>query len=126
VPVPDVVGKNQDDAVTSIRNAGLAVNISQQFSNDVDEGTVISQQPRGRSVPRGTTINVVVSKGQDLVQVPGVTGQSFDDANRTLQDQGFTVKRRNFLGGVLDRVLRQNPGAGKRVPRGATITLDVF
>jgi beta-lactam-binding protein with PASTA domain/tRNA A-37 threonylcarbamoyl transferase component Bud32 len=126
VRIPDVVGTNQDDAITSIKKAGLAVNISQQFSNDIDEGKVISQQPRGTSVPRGTTINLVVSRGQDLVEVPGVSGQSFDDANRTLQGRGFTVKRRNFLGGVLHRVFRQSPGAGKRVPRGATITLDVF
>jgi eukaryotic-like serine/threonine-protein kinase len=126
VRVPEVVGQSRDDAQRAITRAGLKATVTEQFSATVPEGSVISQQPRGRAVPRGSTVALVVSKGPDLVRVPRVIGQSVGDATATLEQQGFTVQRHDFLGGVLGRVVRQNPGGGKRVARGATVTLDVF
>jgi serine/threonine-protein kinase len=126
VPVPDVVGQNQDDAVRAIKKAGLTVSISNEYSGTVPEGSVVSQQPRGKAVPRGSAVALVVSRGPDLVQVPGVTGQSAADATRTLQEHGFTVAQHEFFGSVLHRVFRQSPGGGKRAPRGSTVTIDVF
>jgi serine/threonine-protein kinase len=126
VRVPEVVGQSRDDAQRAITRAGLTATVTEQFSATVPEGSVISQQPRGRAVPRGSTVALVVSKGPDLVRVPRVIGQSVGDATAALEQQGFTVQRHDFLGGVLGRVVRQNPGGGKRVARGATVTLDVF
>ncbi|MEN3358297.1 MAG: eukaryotic-like serine/threonine-protein kinase [Mycobacteriales bacterium] len=126
IPVPDVVGQSQDDAVHAIQKAGLTVNVSDEFSGAVPAGSVISQQPHGTAVPRGSAVALVVSKGPDLVRVPQVTGQSAGDATRVLQDHGFTVNRHEFFGGLLHRVFRQSPGGGKRVPRGSAVSIDVF
>jgi serine/threonine-protein kinase len=126
IPVPDVVGRSQDDAVRAITRVGLKTAVSQQFSATVPDGSVISQQPRGRAVPRGSAVTLVVSKGPDLVEVPGVVGRSLADATAALQQQGFAVRPHEFFGGVLGRVFRQSPGGGRQAPRGSTVTLDVF
>jgi beta-lactam-binding protein with PASTA domain len=58
--------------------------------------------------------------------VPGVVGQSAGDAAGLLTSSGFAVRQRNFLGAVVGRVFRQNPGRGRQVPRGSTVTIDVL
>jgi beta-lactam-binding protein with PASTA domain len=126
VRVPEVVGQTRDDALRSIAGAGLKATVTDAFSATVPAGSVVSQQPRGRAVPRGSTVALVVSKGPDLVAVPRVTGRSVADATATLQQNGFTVQPHEFLGGVLGRVFRQSPGGGRQVARGSTVTIDVF
>ncbi len=59
----------------------------------------------------------------DRSTVPGVTGQSLDDARRTLEGAGFTVS----IGGPrassvqAGYVAEQSPGAGARVTGGSTV-----
>jgi serine/threonine-protein kinase len=126
IPVPEVVGQGRDDALRVITRAGLKATVTEQFSATVPDGSVISQRPRGRAVPRGSTVALVVSKGPDLVAVPRVIGQSAGSATANLKQLGFDVQQHEFFGGLLGRVFRQNPGGGRRLPRGSTVTLDVL
>ena len=48
VPVPNVVGKSQSEAQTIIAGANLQVETKFKATNDVPEGTVISQSPSER------------------------------------------------------------------------------
>ena len=70
VAVPNVVGMAQADAQAAITAAALAVGaVTQQSSDTVPAGSVISQDPAaGASVAPGTAVNLVVSSG------PGGTG----------------------------------------------------
>jgi beta-lactam-binding protein with PASTA domain len=65
VPVPDVVRKSQTDATTAITAAKLIVGtVTQQSSDTVDAGTIISQDPTsGSSVTQGSRVNLVISSG---------------------------------------------------------------
>jgi eukaryotic-like serine/threonine-protein kinase len=126
--VPDVTGHNQDDATNQVQNAGFDVNVVQQFSNDVDEGTVIAQDPAGGSqLEKGHTVTITVSKGSETVTVPNIgTGTPVDQARKTLEDAGLTVKVRNILGGTSGTVFQLDPPSGTQVHRGDTITVYVF
>ena len=63
--VPDVVGQPQNDAEAAIEAAGLTVGtITQQHSNSVPAGSVISQDPvGGTQVAPGSAVDLVVSLG---------------------------------------------------------------
>jgi len=65
VAVPDVVGLLQADAETAITAVGLTVGVvTQQYSETVPSGAVISQDPAGGTeVVPGSAVNLVVSLG---------------------------------------------------------------
>ncbi|HEY3715181.1 MAG TPA: Stk1 family PASTA domain-containing Ser/Thr kinase [Jatrophihabitantaceae bacterium] len=129
--VPDVTGDNQNDATNTVRNAGFEVNIVEQFSDGVDEGKVISQDPEGNSqLEKGRTVTLTVSKGSQTVTVPdNLEGSSVADARKALQKAGLKVKvQRVFGGGGGDsgQVFQADPPSGTDVHRGDTITLYVI
>lgn len=59
--VPDVVGRSQADATTTLQNAGYKVSVTQTNRAD-PKGTVVNQSPRGSALP-GETITIYVSTG---------------------------------------------------------------
>ncbi len=65
VTVPSVVGKTESDARTSLGNSKLNVGtVTQDYSNSVAEGYVISQSvSSGSTVSAGTSVDLVVSLG---------------------------------------------------------------
>jgi beta-lactam-binding protein with PASTA domain len=74
VDVPSVVGLTQAAAGTALTGAGLvAGTITQQASDTVTAGDVISQSPvAGTPVADGSSVNLVVSSGAaSVVIVPG-------------------------------------------------------
>jgi serine/threonine-protein kinase len=126
--VPDVTGHSQDDATNQLQNAGFDVNAVQQFSDNVDQGTVISQDPGGGSqLEKGHTVTITVSKGSETIAVPDIaTGTPVDQARKTLEDAGLKVKVRNILGGSSGSLFQLDPPSGTQVHRGDTITVYVF
>ncbi len=66
VSVPNVVGMTQAAAETAINDANLTVGtVTEQFSDTVATGKVISQNPSaGATAAPGTAVNLIVSKGK--------------------------------------------------------------
>lgn len=64
VAVPDVVGKTQAKATSTLEAAGLAVTTAKAWSPDVAEGVVIAQEPKaGVKVEEGGDAGILVSLG---------------------------------------------------------------
>jgi len=126
VKVPDVTGKDADAATATLRELGLEVERSEDNSDTVDEGDVVSASPDSGTLLRGDTVRLVVSKGPVLVEVPSVIRMDADEATSTLEGAGFEVETERvevYIG--LGLVVRQSPGSGERAPRGSTVTLYV-
>ncbi len=119
VNVGDWVGRSADEAQRTLERKGLVVERdSEVFSDDVAEGDVVAQEPAGGSLFKGDTVTFTVSKGPELVEVPGVRAQGVDSARSELEALGFVVEVENisdYLG--LGYVFRTDPGAGTLVPR---------
>ncbi|MBX6371296.1 MAG: Stk1 family PASTA domain-containing Ser/Thr kinase [Acidothermus sp.] len=130
IPIPHVVGQSIDDATTILRNAGFTVRVTQDFSDTVPRGQVISQSPDGGSGYRGDTVTLDVSEGPQLFPVPKVTSDladptswiSVDQARQILESAGFTVKVGKQ--GRFGIVIRQDPKPGSMEPKGFTVTID--
>src|SRR5258707_1366423 len=86
VAVPNVEGFDQDATTTAISGAKLKVgNITQQTSNTVGPGKVMSQDPAGgSSVAEGPALNLVISSGPQMVAVPTVEGLTQGAATTTI------------------------------------------
>ncbi|MCE7548490.1 Stk1 family PASTA domain-containing Ser/Thr kinase [Streptomyces thermodiastaticus] len=128
VKVPDVTGEDLDEATSDLGEAGLKVTVApERVTSEFDAGQVARQNPpAGRQLAEGDTVTLTLSKGPELVEVPDVTGDSVDDAKRTLEEAGFRVKEdRGLLGLFGDTVKKQSVKGGDRAPKGSTITITI-
>lgn len=121
IDVIDYTGKNATAAEAALKKAGFKVAIDPQFSDDVDKGLVIAQDPRDGTKHKGDTIKLTVSKGQDLVEVPKVIGKKRKQATEILEAAGFKVTA--FPGGNYT-VKAQSPSAGKKIKRGSIVAIS--
>lgn len=126
ITFPDVRGASLDDASGTLKNLALSITTSEQFSDDVPKGHVISMSPEpGSAGHRLDQVSLVVSKGPELIEVPSVFAKQVDEATQILKDAGFEVRIEKLLGGVFGTVHSQNPSGGTMVPKGSTITLKI-
>lgn len=125
IDVTSWVGKPADEATAALTKDGFTVASSQEFSESVPKGTVISQTPASGTAYRGDTVTLVVSKGPPLVQVPGVVGMQRNRATQELRKAGFQVKVESFLGGYFGTVRLQDPKGGSMAPKGSTVTITI-
>jgi beta-lactam-binding protein with PASTA domain len=124
VTVPSVIGKNRDDAISTLVNAGLDPKAYPVASSKPVDTVTGQDPPAGRVVEKGSRVRINYSSGPAEIDVPSVIGLQFDQASSALQAQGFAVARRDVdserpKGEVVD----QSPS--NQAPKGSTITLSV-
>ncbi len=124
IPVGTWAGKDADDAERALKKRGLKVDVSQQYSNSVAEGLVVSQDPADGTLFKGDTVTLLVSLGPELVEVPDVVAYGVDDATAALQGVGFEVDVQEAPGYIgIGYVFSMDPGAGTELPLGSTVTI---
>ena len=130
VTVPDVAGAPQGDAIAAVAAANLTVgNITQQTSNTVPAGRVVSQdQPSGSSVAQGSPVNLVISSGPEMVAVPNVEGLTQAAAATAITAAKLTVgtitqQSSNTM--AAGKVISQDPASGGSVVQGSPVNLVI-
>jgi serine/threonine-protein kinase len=123
VNLPNVVGKMQDEATKRLEAQKFQVSIVEEFSNDVEEGRVISQSPSGAEAPSGSTITLTVSKGPEQFPAPNFGGLSTSGARALAEQYGLLLTFKTVPGTTGSVVFSQSPGVGVTVRYGDTITL---
>ncbi len=93
VEVPDLKGMTPDAARQELVRLGLVAGAADGVnSDDVAKGLVADQSPKaGQKVEKGSTVNLQISLGPDLVDVPSVVGMSQSNATGALKNAGFGV-----------------------------------
>ena len=127
--IPDVTGMSEDEAKKTLEDAGLKKGkVSQDYSDSVDKGKVISSSPiAGASgYSKGDSVDLTVSKGPEKVAVPDVTGKSEDEAKKTLEDAGLKVEVNRRLGGPFGTVRSTDPAPGSSVKSDSKVTINIF
>lgn len=126
--VPDLAGKSVNDADSALAELGLLLGTrTDAFSDSIPTGMIISSTPAaGTQVRRGTNIDIVVSKGADLVALPSYIGLSADQAMSELGDAGFRPTQELAYSDKVaaGNVISQTPAAGN-VQRGTVVALVV-
>ena len=86
--VPNLIGRNYGNLQEEIAKGGSdyrIVLLSEDFSDNVGEGCVISQIPtQGEEAVVGSTIAVNISKGSQKRAVPVVTGKTLSEASQLI------------------------------------------
>jgi eukaryotic-like serine/threonine-protein kinase len=128
VIVPNVIGSSFDSANSTLLAAGFAVSRT-DVQSDQPKDTVIGMDPGpGSEQPKGTKINLQVSKGPTTSMVPDVTSLSQNDAQAQLKASGFKVKivPQPVTDPSQDGIVQtQDPGGGTQAPPGTVVTIAV-
>ena len=123
--MPTTTGRDLADVQADLGAIGLASSVEEEFSDDVQSGIVTHSDPDGgSSVHKSTNVQLYVSKGIDMKDVPNVVGKGQDEASRTLADAGLA------LGAVTDayseevppgQVISQSVAAGTSMAHDSTV-----
>lgn len=96
VELPNLVGMSKEEAQKETENLKLKFEIkTEEFNKEVPEGFIISQDPKyieKYNVKEGSTIIVVVSKGQEKTKVPNVKGKSQEEALQLLEEANLKAE----------------------------------
>jgi serine/threonine protein kinase/beta-lactam-binding protein with PASTA domain len=129
--IPTLVGQQQAAAIDLLQEAGLDPDCcTEQFSETVKDGVVISADPPSGEAVRGTDVHLVVSKGAERFQVPpALVGQPGDDVKARLQETlpevQLTEQSAYSAEVPAGKVIRFDPPAGTALKRGALLTMLV-
>lgn len=77
IEVPNVVGKEEQDAMSELRAAGFKVSTDTDYDDEVEEGYVISQSiAGGEKAAEGSNITLIISMGPAVkkTEVPDLRG----------------------------------------------------
>ncbi len=126
IDVPDFTGGSGAEAAKALRKLGLTVQVVRRHDDTVPQGDVIAQDPDQGTLFRGQKVQLTVSRGPVMVDVPDVVQMGLADATATLEAAGFQVQTQHsslYVG--LQYVVGQKPGRGTRAPRGSTVVLSL-
>ncbi len=124
ITVPNLVGKNLNEARAQISQLGLVLVEPNYKESDKPRDEVLGQSPAdGSGVERGAQIRLEVSEGPPLVTVPRVIDLPCQQAKQTLESQGFQVTVQ-FNPNAVARF--QNPPENAQLAPGSQITIGCF
>lgn len=122
----DLRGRPLEEAEGLIEEAGLILGQVTDRHDPALPGTVLEQSPEPGRIMRGTPVNLVVSKGPEMVSVPEVTGKSWDEARTLLAQAGLEPVREDVFNDAPEgTVVGQNPAVGETVAKGTPVTFTV-
>lgn len=130
VKVPKVTGMEKEEAIKTLEDLGLKVEIKEETSKKVEEGYVINQDiAENKEINAGDTVTITVSTGTGITQVsvPSVTGKTENEARTALESAKLkvTVNYEEDSSKTEGIVLKQNVESGKKVDEGTTVTITV-
>lgn len=129
--VPNLVLKKEIDAPLLLKEEKLVDGgATYEFNDDLPVGTIIRQDPDANlSVPEGTTVYYVVSKGPEIksIPMPNLLGNSVAVAKATLENLKLIPGevKQEFSDRPEGEVIGQNVEANTPVEEGTVITLTV-
>ena len=125
--VPAVLGGTQQEATAALEEVGLRVGEVTQRYDPAEVGTVVASTPApGERLPPQQPVDLVLSRGVEMLPVPDVSGESRAAAEQALTEAGFTPAVEEVYSETVDRgvVIEQAPASG-RAARDSTVTLQV-
>lgn len=120
------IGKSAEQALNELTDAGFIVVPTYNYSDSVAAGAVISQQPDGGlTAPKGSKIELSISKGSALVFIPNVYSLTEAKATSLLQDLDLVVAVKKIGSRATKSVTDVSPKVGVQAKRGSTVTITV-
>ncbi len=128
--LPKLEGMTEVQALAAIKDAGMTVGtITEEYSVEIEEGLVMGQTPEaGTRVPKGTVVDIVISQGPEILEMPDLLGMDFEEAEELLEEMGLVVGKvtKSYSDKYeKNQVMKQSVKAEKEVKEGTKINLVI-
>ncbi len=130
VTVPDLRGLSLEDSRARLESLGISLRWNEErdgFAADVPPGGLIGQRPKaGSHLKRGGLVNVSLSLGRELIEVPDLRGLNLQTAQLALRSASLDMGSLGLVyeAGEVNNIVRQSPIAGTKVDPETAV--DVF
>ncbi len=86
------VGSESKEAQTELETQGIIVSLTEEYNDSVPAGVVISQSPvAGTEMKKGDSVQLKVSLGAELMNVPNLLGLTVETANDALKNNNLKL-----------------------------------
>ena len=123
-----VAGKSLAEAQSELTKMGLFTEIRYVESEAYAQNIIINADiTPGTQISKGSVVTLTVSAGTEGKEVPTVTGLSYEEAKKRLEDKGFSVNETESYSSTVEKgnVISQSPEGGQTAPTGSMITISV-
>ncbi len=111
-------------------NVNFNIQVKEEYNSEVKKGYIISQSvTEGKDVPKGTTIELVVSLGIEQITMINVDGKTYEEASEELEKLGFKVEKlskENTGGKTSGTVASATIKEGTECDKGTLVRLQVW
>ena len=131
VLLPNFVGLTLDEAKSKGAESKLEINVAdEKYDVEIPEGQIISQDPKYQAnftVKEGRTINVIVSKGQEIVKVTKLIGKTKDEARKEAKALGIELEIEEDYNDDVEAgiVVEQDKQEGEEILAGSKVKIKV-
>ena len=124
IRVPKLTGRTLEEAKVLLEENNLKLGDVSEQTSSTDAGKVISQSiSSGTEVSEDTTIDLVVSKGEESLTVPSLKGKTESEAKSELSQlglRGYKISS-EYSNLAKGEIISTTPSAGKKVEKGTSI-----
>ncbi|MFS1513269.1 Stk1 family PASTA domain-containing Ser/Thr kinase [Chengkuizengella sp. SCS-71B] len=132
VEVPNVVGKTLEEATEELENVQLRVldPVQYEYDDQVEEGIVIDQSDKNKTVKVNYPITLTVSQGQETKIMEDYIGMQWIEVENDLKRLGFTDENIEMITELSDvpngQVINQSPVANSKYnPNNVSVSFTV-
>lgn len=128
VEVPDLRGKQVDEAIDLLSQNGLFMKRLTQFHPTVPEGKVIAQDPPPKTmIKRNKKVKVYVSLGTQRTLIPDLIGKTLRAVGIEMAERGLNIGiiSQTAMEGEPGVIIAQEPPHDSEVDRGTPVNLLV-
>ena len=129
VQIPNVVGKNKDDAVKMLEDSGLNPIVqTSRFDQKYQKNQVIFQKPSGgTTVKQNRRIYLTISGGEPLLTMPSLISKTLRDAQVSLEKMGLKIGKVDSVESEFppNTIVEQQYFEGKEIAVGTSVGLKV-
>lgn len=131
IQVPNLVGKTEEEVKNALSGTKLEYEIKEEkYDTEIDKGLVISQNPEFKNdykIKENTKIELVISLGLKLTNVPKVIGKTEEEAKEDLKTADLEVVVVEEFDAKTEKgiVIKQDVEPEEEVGAGSTVTITV-
>lgn len=128
--IPNVVGMTETEAKKAIGDAKFIVGEVKRLANDnYDKDIVYEMSPAaGTTANEGSKIVLYVSRGQELLTVPDIIGETESNAKTSISEAGLVSGEVSYEESSTyskGTVIRQSPSGGSEVAKNSSVSYTV-
>lgn len=130
VKLPNLVGKTIEEAEQELNKSKLKIEKKEEFNSEIEAGKIISQNPpfiENYTVKENSTVEVVVSKGTEMIKVPKIIGMEYEEAEEEIKKYNLQAEKIDKVSKTVEKgiVIEQEPAENTEIKAGEKVKIYV-